>query len=121
MLPILPSLNAVMPDAGSLMAAALKSSAPGEQSQVLAPFSGAVSAAGATETPFASLMTDAIGQVNELSSQAKTAVDGLMSGSGVDVHQAMIATEKAGMAFELTLAVRNKAVQAYQSVLGMQF
>jgi flagellar hook-basal body complex protein FliE len=25
------------------------------------------------------------------------------------------------MAFELVLAVRNKAVQAYQSVMGMQF
>jgi flagellar hook-basal body complex protein FliE len=48
-------------------------------------------------------------------------VDGLMSGSGVDVHQAMIATQKASMAFELALAVRNKAVQAYQSVIGMQF
>jgi len=45
----------------------------------------------------------------------------LMSGTGVDVHQAMIATQKASMAFELTLAVRNKAVQAYQSVIGMQF
>ena len=44
-----------------------------------------------------------------------------MTGSGVDVHQAMIATEKANMAFELALAVRNKAVQAYQSVMGMQF
>jgi flagellar hook-basal body complex protein FliE len=44
-----------------------------------------------------------------------------MTGSGVDVHTAMIATQKASMAFELTLAVRNKAVQAYQSVIGMQF
>ena len=49
------------------------------------------------------------------------AVDGLMTGSGVDVHQAMIATQKASMAFELALAVRNKAVQAYQQVIGMQF
>ncbi len=46
---------------------------------------------------------------------------GLMTGTGVDVHQAMIATQKASMAFELALAVRNKAVQAYQQVIGMQF
>ena len=46
---------------------------------------------------------------------------GLMSGTGIDVHQAMIAAGKASMACELTLAVRNKAVQAYQSVIGMQF
>ena len=44
-----------------------------------------------------------------------------MTGAGVDVHQAMIATQKAQMAFELALSVRNKAVQAYQSVMGMQF
>jgi len=72
-------------------------------------------------TPFADLMTDAVGQVDQLEKQANAAVTGLMTGSGVDVHQAMIATEKSSMAFELALAVRNKAVQAYQSVMGMQF
>jgi len=76
---------------------------------------------GAAPTPFSDLMTDAVSQVNQLETQAHTAVAGLMSGSGVDVHQAMIATQKASMAFELALAVRNKAVQAYQQVIGMQF
>ncbi|HUN82921.1 MAG TPA: flagellar hook-basal body complex protein FliE [Terracidiphilus sp.] len=71
--------------------------------------------------PFSDLLTGAISQVNGLESQARLAVDGLMTGSGVDVHQAMIATEKSEMAFELALAVRNKAVQAYQQVMGMQF
>jgi len=81
----------------------------------------ATAAAEIPATPFASLMSEAIGQVDKLSADAKSAVDGLMSGAGVDVHQAMIASEKAGMAFEMALAVRNKAVQAYQSVIGMQF
>lgn len=71
--------------------------------------------------PFADLLTESVGQVNELENQARVAVDRMMTGSGVDVHQAMIATEKASMAFELALAVRNKAVQAYQTVMGMQF
>jgi flagellar hook-basal body complex protein FliE len=75
----------------------------------------------AQPAPFSDLLTDAVGQVNQLEDQATTAVTGLMSGNGVDVHQAMIATQKASMAFELSLAVRNKAVQAYQSVIGMQF
>jgi flagellar hook-basal body complex protein FliE len=72
-------------------------------------------------TPFADLFADSIGQVNQLETQAHSAVSGLMTGSGVDVHQAMIASEKASMAFELALAVRNKAVQAYQQVMSMQF
>jgi len=82
------------------------------------------SAGGASEasaTPFADLITGAVGEVSQLEQQANAAVSGLMTGTGVDVHQAMIATEKADMAFELALAVRNKAVQAYQSVMGMQF
>jgi len=80
---------------------------------------GGDSAAGAQ--PFADLLTDAVGQVNQLESEAHAAVTALMTGSGVDVHQAMIATQKASMAFEMALAVRNKAVQVYQSVIGMQF
>ncbi len=71
--------------------------------------------------PFSDLLSDAVGQVNTLEDQARTAVEGLMTGTGVDVHSAMIATQKASMAFEMALAVRNKAVQAYQSVIGMQF
>ncbi len=82
---------------------------------------GTDASSGNLRTPFAGLYTDAVGQVSTLEDQARIAVDGLMSGSGVDVHQAMIASEKASMAFELALAVRNKAVQAYQSVMGMQF
>jgi len=71
-------------------------------------------ASSAQPTPFSDLLTDAVGQVNQLENQAHLPVQGLMTGSGVDVHQAMIATEKASMSFELALAVRNKAVQAYQ-------
>ncbi len=73
---------------------------------------GAQSAAPA---PFADLMTDAVGQVNQLEAAGAVRSRGLMTGTGVDVHHAMIATEKADMAFELALAVHNKAVQAYQS------
>ncbi len=89
-----------------------------QASSALAP----ASAGGAPEKmPFADLLSDAAGQVDQLESQAQAAVTGLMTGNGVDVHTAMIATQKASMAFELALALRNKAVQAYQSVLGMQF
>ena len=66
-------------------------------------------------------MSDAVGEVSRLQDEAQQATVGLMTGAGVDVHQAMIATEKASMAFELSLAVRNKAIQAYQQVMSMQF
>jgi flagellar hook-basal body complex protein FliE len=71
--------------------------------------------------PFGDLLKSAVGSVDRLEDRATTAVEGLLQGNGVDVHDAMIATEKADMAFELTLAVRNKAVAAYQQVMSMQF
>jgi flagellar hook-basal body complex protein FliE len=73
------------------------------------------------DSPFAALLGDAIGGARQLEDQARIAVDGLMTGRGVDVHEAIIASEKASMAFELVLAVRNKAVQSYQSIMSMQF
>src|SRR5579864_9264051 len=73
------------------------------------------------KAPFSDLFSEAVGDVSRLEGEAQKAVEGLMTGSGVDVHQAMIATQKASMAFELSLAVRNKAVQAYQQLMGMQF
>ena len=93
-------------------------SAPGLVGLASNGFTTTTPAAG---TPFADLLTDSVGEVSRLEDQAQKAVAGLMTGSGVDVHQAMIATQKASMAFELALAVRNKAVQAYQQVMGMQF
>lgn len=71
--------------------------------------------------PFSDLLNDAVRDVSRLENEAGKTMEGLMTGSGVDVHQTMIATQKASMAFELSLAVRNKAVQAYQQLMGMQF
>jgi flagellar hook-basal body complex protein FliE len=109
----------MIPALNSMQAATQAYSAlSGAQAETAAISTGA---SGSAPTPFSDLLTDAVGQVNQLEEQAHATVSGLMTGSGVDVHQAMIATEKASMAFELALAVRNKAVQAYQQVIGMQF
>lgn len=75
----------------------------------------------AGSSPFGELLRSSIENINELEQEARTAVNGLIAGSGVDVHRAMIAAEKASMGFELALAVRNKAIQSYQSVMSMQF
>lgn len=79
--------------------------------------------AGAAQSsaPFGDVFRNAVAGVDGLEQQATTAVQGLLQGTGVDVHEAMIATQKANVAFELALAVRNKAVAAYQQVMGMQF
>jgi len=80
--------------------------------------SGSVAAGAA---PFGDLLKNAVTGIDGLEQQASAAVEGLMQGTSVDVHDALIATQKADMSFELALAVRNKAVAAYQQVMGMQF
>ncbi|WP_263365568.1 flagellar hook-basal body complex protein FliE [Edaphobacter bradus] len=71
--------------------------------------------------PFAGFFRSMVEQTSALDQQASQAVTGLLSGQGVEIHDAMIATQKADMAFELALQVRNKAVAAYQQMMGMQF
>jgi flagellar hook-basal body complex protein FliE len=83
--------------------------------------SAALPGQGAGGTPFSGVLESMIGETSALDAKASQAVTGLMSGQGVDIHDAMIATEKSDMAFELALQVRNKAVGAYQQMMGMQF
>ena len=75
----------------------------------------------ALEAPFAGVFKGMVAETNNLNQKASDAVMGLLSGTGVDVHEAMIASQKADIAFELALQVRNKAVGAYQQMMGMQF
>jgi flagellar hook-basal body complex protein FliE len=116
MLPTTSTIGAAVAGINSPAAVAGGSSISSGRSPNISPGGGSGQGA-----PFSDLLTDAVSKVDDLESQARGAVQGLMTGNGVDVHQAMIATQKADMAFEMALAVRNKAMQAYQSVMSMQF
>jgi len=72
-------------------------------------------------TPFGGIFQSLVQQTGSLDQKAQQAVSGLLNGTGVEVHEAMIATQKSDMAFELALQVRNKAVGAYQQMMSMQF
>jgi len=82
---------------------------------------GSTAAAGVGGTPFGGMLESMISQTSALDAKASQAVSGLLSGQGVEIHDAMMATQKADMAFGLALQVRNKAVGAYQQMMGMQF
>jgi flagellar hook-basal body complex protein FliE len=71
--------------------------------------------------PFTGFLQQAVQQVTQLRTDADEKVRGLMTGDGTDIHTAMIATQKADLAFDLALSVRNKAVGAYQQLMSMQF
>lgn len=70
---------------------------------------------------FADSLKDAVSDVDNLGLDARYKVSSLVENSGADVHDAMIAVEKADLSFQLMLQVRNKVVQAYQQIAGMQF
>lgn len=70
---------------------------------------------------FQDMLHSVVEQSRQLDQKATQSVVGLLSGQGVEVHDAMIATQKAELAFELALQVRNKAVSAYQQMMQMQF
>lgn len=69
---------------------------------------------------FSEFLTDALGEVNKLQSNAAKASFDLAAGTLQDVSQVTIATEKASIAMQLTMQVRNKMIDAYQEVMRMQ-
>ena len=52
------------------------------------------------------------------SGQANQAIGKMLDGTG-DVHEAMIAMQKADTMLQLTVQIRNKLVQAYQDIMRM--
>jgi flagellar hook-basal body complex protein FliE len=58
--------------------------------------------------------------VNELQHHADDLSNKLATGEIQDVHQTLLAIDQAGMAFGLTVQVRNKALDAYQEIMHMQ-
>ncbi|WP_336407809.1 flagellar hook-basal body complex protein FliE [Gallaecimonas kandeliae] len=72
------------------------------------------------QSDFANLFTQALDKVNGLqqdSAAKQTAVE--MGDPKVTVADAMIASQKAGIAFQATVQVRNKLIQAYQDIMNM--
>jgi flagellar hook-basal body complex protein FliE len=88
---------------------------PADLPQVASP------AAATGESSFGDTLKNAVGDVDTLSLDARYKVGSLIENNGSDVHDAMIAVEKAELSFQLMLQVRNKVVQAYQQIAGMQF
>lgn len=72
------------------------------------------------KTKFEDVLKTFITDVNDLQSVAKESIEKLASGEINDVHQVMVAVEKAGVAFDLMMEIRNKMLEAYQEIMRMQ-
>ena len=69
---------------------------------------------------FQSILSDAIGRVEQFQQNSGTAIEKFLSGEDQEVHKVALATQQADIAFNLFLQVRNKVVSAYQEVMRMQ-
>jgi len=69
---------------------------------------------------FTEAIKKAVSEVNNLSDEADKLAVNLASGDVEDVHKAMIAMQKAKLALDFTIQVRNKVIEAYQEIMRMQ-
>lgn len=75
--------------------------------------------AGASDD-FAKMLTDALREVNDAQINAQTVQQNLIAGRKVEPHELGIAMERASIALELTMQIRNKLVEAYQEIQRTQ-
>ncbi len=69
---------------------------------------------------FQKVLTGAINQVESLNNNAADSVQKFLRGDNEELHTTILATQKAELAFQLGLQVRNKVVDAYQEIMKMQ-
>jgi flagellar hook-basal body complex protein FliE len=78
-----------------------------------------VGSAGASNaSSFASQLGKLIEGVEESSADANVAIEGMLDKTG-DVHDAMIALQRAEMSLQLTIQIRNKLIGAYNDIMRM--
>ncbi|MBS2040841.1 flagellar hook-basal body complex protein FliE [bacterium] len=77
--------------------------------------------AGTGTQSFINSLSEALREVNRGQLQNMTDLDSSVRGQGPELHKVMAETEEAGLAFQMTMQFRNKALEAYQDVMRMQF
>jgi len=89
--------------------------------QITQPASPGGTAPGGERSEFSRTLEGFIDQTAGMQEDAQTKVAELLQGNGQDIHSAMIAVEKADLSFQLMMQVRNKIIQAYQTISQMPF
>ncbi|CUU36943.1 MAG: flagellar hook-basal body complex protein FliE [Armatimonadetes bacterium] len=69
---------------------------------------------------FGAMLREVIGQVNDAQNHASELAQRFAQGEPVDEHTLVLAMERANLAFQLTLQVRNKVLEAYQEIMRLQ-
>jgi len=69
---------------------------------------------------FSQMVGKLVSDVSVKQAEAGQAWQGVLSGQGVPLHQAVIASEEAAVSFQLMVEVRNKLMESFQELMRMQ-
>ena len=69
---------------------------------------------------FKEVLASAVTEVQQLQTDADHTIKQLVAGEIKDVSQAMVAIEKADVAFQTMMTVRGKVMSAYEEIMRMQ-
>lgn len=75
--------------------------------------------AGTNTAPFSRYVKGALKDTNQKMLDADQAINDLVTGRDPDVHNTMIAMQKAEISFELIMQIRNKLISAYDEIRKM--
>jgi len=91
--------------------------------EVRAPAASEMPVAGATPSTtvsFSKTLSNALNSVNETQKTADTMRVAFEKGdSSVDISKVMVAAQKSSIAFQATVQVRNKFIDAYKEIMNM--
>lgn len=69
---------------------------------------------------FQTLFKDALNHVNAAQKESEILTNKLVTGEVQDVHQVMIAAQKASLSLDLTVQIRKRVIESYQEIMRMQ-
>jgi flagellar hook-basal body complex protein FliE len=69
---------------------------------------------------FSDMLKHSVDQVNQDQVQANTAIHELVAGRSKNIHETMLAVERADTSLKLMMQVRNKVLDAYREIMKMQ-
>jgi flagellar hook-basal body complex protein FliE len=69
---------------------------------------------------FQNVLEGTIKQLESMHDDASSAVQKFLTGENEELHTTVLAVQKAEVAFDLGLQVRNKVISAYQEIMRMQ-
>jgi len=72
------------------------------------------------EGSFADFLKEALTKVSNLEKESTALTEAFAAGTTDNIHQVLIAAEKADVALQFTMQIRNKILDAYHEIMTMQ-